>query len=343
MKTQFRILILLILITATLTDESAEEIKESSERHNNPASDVLDELDIAIQNKTLDVESDIRASLKKVESIIDSTFSSIDEMTLRNSWREGLAIDKDLKFEADVTFYALKTVYNYPCKSINFLFGIKNEMEVFKFNARRYLLCFLKFYNHEVKEFLSDVVVTGTINVLKSGASNPISTFFTNLLIIEGPLRLKEELFGALYKYVEENSELNKSFETLIEKIVELTFDNKLFHHELTEFKKFHSTALLFFFYDMVIVFLEDKEIYLSAYDFIQPDANLISNPDSMDPRYVTNKYSEILLQDLNRFKEIQKSYLTNTASTVYHRTYALYIDKNVKLLCNIIYKIEDC
>ena len=99
----------------------------------------------------------------------------------------------------------------------------------------------------------------------------------------------------------------------------------------------------IFFFYDMVIAFLEDRQIYLSAYDFIQPDASLISNPDSMDPRYVTDRYSEILLQDLNRFKEIQRSYQANPASTVYHKTYAKYIDKNVKLLCRIIYKTEDC
>lgn len=324
-------------------EESAAELKHAVEEHNNPASDAVDDIQIATQNKTLDMESDLRSSLKKVEKMIDMTFGSIDEATLRNSWREGLAVEKDLQFESDVTFYQLKTVYDYPCKSINFLFGIRSDFEVFTFNARRYLLCFLKLFHQEIKEYLSDLVVSGSINVLKSGHANPVSTFFTNLVIIEGPLKLKEELFGALYKYVEENTELNRSFEGLVQRLVQLTFDPKLFARELDHFKRFQATSLLFFFYDMVIAFLEDRQIYLSAYDFIQPDASLISNPDSMDPKFVTDRYSEILLQDLNRFKEIQRGYQTNPASTVYHKTYAKYIDKNVKLLCRIIYKTEDC
>lgn len=322
---------------------SAADIKKEVEDHNNPASEIIQEISDAANNKTFEIETEIRSSLKRAEKIIDMTFGSIDEMTLRNSWREGLAVDKDLQFEADLTFYKIKAVYDYPCKSINFLFGIRSDLEVFTFNARRYLLCFLKFFDQEIKEYLSDLVVTGAINVLKSGHANPISTFFTNLIIIEGPLRLKEELWGALYKYVEENAELNRSFESLIKNLINLCFNREQFAVELAHFQRYHSTSLLFFFYDMVIMFLEDKEIYLSAYDFIQPDSSLISNPESMDPQYVTNKYSEILLQDLNRFKEIQKSYQTNPASTVYHRTYAKYVDKNIKLLCRIIYRTEDC
>lgn len=338
-----RIFIFSLLLLGIKNEQTAEEIKTEVEEHNNPATELLKDLHISIQNKTLDIELEIRSSIKKVQAMVASTFSAIDEMTLRNSWREGLAVQKDLQFETDITFYKLKSVYDYPCKSINFLFGIKSDFEVFKFNANRYLLCFLKFYHHEIKELLTDVVVTGTINILKSGASNPISTFFTNILIIEGPLKLKEELFGALYKYVEENSELNRSFMSLIEQIILLNFDKKANHASIENFKKFHSTSLIFFFYDMIIIYLEDKEIYLSAYDFIQPDANLINNPDSMDPKYVTDKYSQILIQDLNRFKEIQKNYQTNTRSTVYHKTYAMYITKNIRLLCRIIYKVEDC
>lgn len=333
----------LVLASEDAPHGHPKDPKAEVEAHNNPASDALEDLNIAVQNKTLEMETDIRAALKKVEKIIDMTFDSIDEATLRNSWREGLAVEKDLQFEADVTFYKLKAVYDYPCKSINFLFGIKSDFEVFTFNARRYLLCFLKFFNQEIKEFLSDIVVEGSISILKSGHPNPISTFFTNLIVIEGPLKLKEELFGALYKYVEENAELNRSFESLVDKLVHLTFDKNQFAADLRRYKQLHSTSLVFFFYDMLIMFLEDREVYLSAYDFIQPDASLVSNPDSMDPLYVTNKYSEILVQDLQRFKEIQKSYRTNPASTVFHKTYAKYIDKNVRLLCHIIYQTEDC
>lgn len=328
---------------APATHGSAQEVRSAVEANNNPASGSLDELGVAVQNKTLEMETDLRAALKKVEKIIDMTFDSVDEATLRNAWREGLAVEKDLQFEADVTFYKLKTVYDYPCKSINFLFGIRSEFDVFAFNARRFPLCFLKFFSQEVKEFLSDLVVEGSINVLRSGRPNPVSTFFTNLIIIEGPLKLKEELFGALYKYVEENHELNRSFEALVQNLVRLAFDKTLFASELRAFRQRQSTALVFFFYDMLIMFLEDREVYLSAYDFIQPDASLVSNPQSMDPKYVTDRYSEILAQDLRRFKEIQAGYRTNPASTVYHRTYAKYIDKNVRLLCRIIYHTEDC
>lgn len=333
----------IVLANGNAGPNSPHNPREEVERHNNPASEALDDLDISVQNKTMEMESDIRAALKKVEKIIDLTFDSIDEQTLRNSWREGLAVEKDLQFESDVTFFKLKAVYDYPCKSINFLFGIKSDYEVFTFNARRYPLCFLKFFNQEIKEFLSDLVVEGSINILRSGHPNPISTFFTNLIVIEGPLKLKQELFGALYKYIEENPELNRSFETLIRQLIRLTFDKTHYSEVLRRFRQRHCTSFVFFFYDMIIMFLEDKEVYLSAYDFIQPDASLVSNPDSMDPKYVTDKYTEILAQDLRRFKEIQASYRSNPSSTVYHKTYSKYIDKNVRLLCHIIYQTEDC
>lgn len=348
MKAQFWVLLVLVCAAvggtrAPTAPAETQKVQAAVEANNNPASESLEELGVAVQNKRLEMETDMRAALKKVEKIIDMTFDSIDEATLRNAWREGLAVEKDLQFESDVTYYKLKAVYDYPCKSINFLFGIRSEFDVFAFNARRFPLCFLKFFSQEVKEFLSDLVIEGAINVLRSGRPNPVSTFFTNLVIIEGPLKLKEELFGALYKYVEENHELNRSFEALVQNLVRLAFDRQQFAAELRAFRQRQSTALVFFFYDMLIMFLEDREVYLSAYDFIQPDASLVSNPESMDPKYVTDRYSEILAQDLRRFKEIQASYRTNPASTVYHRTYAKYIDKNVRLLCRIIYHTEDC
>ena len=343
MKATPFLMITLFLLSIRSADKLAEEIKAKVERHNKPSSDLLDEMGISTQNSTLELESQLRSMLKRVEGVVDMTFSAIDEQTLRNAWREGLGVEKDLTFENDVTYYRLKDIYDFPCKSINFLFGIKNSFDIYSFNTRRYILCFLKFYDKPIKEYLSDIVVKGSINILKSGTSNPVSTFFTNLLIIEGPLKLKEELFGALYKYVEENMELNRSFEMVIDKLVKLTFDDKLYETEVSEFIEFHSTSIVFFFYEMIITYLENKQIYMSAYDFIQPDNNLMSNPASLDPKYVTDRYSEILLQDLNRFKEIRDTYQKKSSSTVYHQTYAGYVDKNIQLLCKIIYSIEDC
>ena len=117
-----------------------------------------------------------------------------------------------------------------PCKSIDFLFNIKSDIEVYEYNSKKYLLCFFKFYDLEIKEYLSDVILEGIVNILKSGYSNPVSTFFSNVLIIEGPLKLKNELFGAFYKYVNDTPELNDSFTNLIDILIKLTFDKK--HYE---------------------------------------------------------------------------------------------------------------
>lgn len=59
---------------------------------------------------------------------------------------------------------------------------------------------------------MSDIILEGINNTLKSGFSNPISTFFSNVLIIEGPLKLKNELFGVLYKYIDDTPELNDTY-----------------------------------------------------------------------------------------------------------------------------------
>ena len=194
-----------------------------------------------------------------------------------------------------------------------------------------------------IKEYLNDLVIDGTINIVKSGSSNPISTFFTNLLIIEGPIKLKNELFGALYKYIDEAPDPNASYKALIDILIKMTFDSNRYAEEAKAFKKLKSTSMIFFFYDTIISFMEDNDVYLSAYDFIQPESNMVTNLDSMNPKYVSDKYMDILEQDLQRFKQIKSNYKQTGASTIYHKTYAMYVDKNIKILCNYLFKKEDC
>ena len=305
--------------------------------------DLTQELNIVARNKTLELEDGLRAQLKKIEEIVETTYSAIDEQGLRNAWREGLGVDKDIDFEKDITFYQMKKSYENPCKSINFMFGVKSDFEVFQFNCDRFILCFLKFFDQMIKEFLSDIVLEGTINIVKSGSSNPISTFFTNLLIIEGPIKLKEELFAALYKYIDEAPEPNASYRALIDILVKLAFDHKAYEEEAKEFKKLRASSMIFFFYDTIITYMENNDVYLSAYDFIQPESNMVTNLDSMNPEYVSNHYMDILRQDLERFKQIRANYKKKTALTIYHKTYETYVDKNIKILCNYLDQQEDC
>lgn len=117
--------------------------------------------------------------------------SGIDTQSVRMAWREGRSVYRDLDFELDLNYYKLKEVIDNPCKTVNFLFNIKSDYEIYSFNSKKFLTCFLKFYDYEIKEYLSDIIVEGMVNILKSGYNNPISTFFSNVLIIEGPLKLK--------------------------------------------------------------------------------------------------------------------------------------------------------
>ncbi len=55
------------------------------------------------------------------------------------------------------------------------------------FNSKKYVLCFLKFNHLIIKDVLSDIIVEGVVNITKGGFGNPVSTFFANILIIEGP------------------------------------------------------------------------------------------------------------------------------------------------------------
>lgn len=137
----------------------------------------------------------------------------------------GQNLERHLDFETEVNFYRLKEIQDVPCKTIDFLFNIKSDFEVYSYNSKKYLQCFLKYNDVFVKEFLSDVIIEGLVNMLKSGHNSPVSTFFSNILIIEGPLRLKEELFAAFYYYVESNAEMNKMIASLINTIIALTFD----------------------------------------------------------------------------------------------------------------------
>lgn len=116
---------------------------------------------------------------------------------------------------------------DYPCQTVDFLFNIKSDFEIFDLNCRKYLLCFLRFNDELIKEFLSDLLLEGVVNILKSGYSNPISTFFSNILIIEGPLKLKQELFGSFYKYVDNSFELNYTMQKLVDLLIKVAFDKE--------------------------------------------------------------------------------------------------------------------
>ena len=63
-------------------------------------------------------------------------------------------IRRDLEFEKDVIFYEEREITTEPCKTINFLFDLKSDFRIFEYNAKKYLLCFMKFFDVEIKEFL---------------------------------------------------------------------------------------------------------------------------------------------------------------------------------------------
>ena len=109
----------------------------------------------------------------------------------------------------------------------------------------------------------------GLINIVKSGYNNSISTFFTNILIIEGPTKLKNELFAALYEYVDSTAVLNNVMSKLINILIGITFDKDEFKEQAEFFKKQKGTTLTFFFYDITIVYAQNNDIYLSSYDFV--------------------------------------------------------------------------
>ena len=332
---------LLFLITLIKHSYTKEEdtpddntpIKDPDAIDTSDIDDTIQTLEINVEEETIDLQNEMDAILDKIRNVVGMSFQSISQQTIIKNWREGLAIEKDLDFEELITHYQLKTVYDHPCKSINFLFAIKGDLEVYQFNAKRFMLCFLKYYDLEVKEILSDIIVEGGVNILKSGFSNPVSTFFSNLLIIEGPLKLKEELFAAIYKYVDTNSDYHAVFSELIELIIKVTFQKAKYKCDLDKFVKVRSTTLTFFFFDIISTYMKNNDVYLSAYDFIQPDANMVTNMKSMDPKYISDNFSMALESDLSKFKRIRDNYVENPASTIYHKAYAKYVEDNIAIL----------
>lgn len=336
--TLFLTIVLCIFGTFSSDDEVADTGVKKSKLQS-----TLDTLTENISNDEIDVAAELDSLLAKIKGTIDVSFASIDDQSVTKSWREGLAVDRDLDFERTITYYQLKSVYDYPCKSINFLFNIKGDFSAYEFNVKRFMLCFLKYYDLEIKEYLSDIVVEGGINVMKSGYVNPVSTFFSNVLIIEGPLKLKEELFAAVYKYVDTQPQYNGVFKELIENLIKLSFDKAKFEQELVKFIKIKSTTLLFFFYDIIITYLKDNDVYLSAYDYIQPDSTMVTNPKSMDPKDISENFRAALEKDLNKFKQLRDNFVERPSTTIYHKAYVKYISDNIKTLCRFFYSNEDC
>lgn len=335
-RSSLSIILIALVLHQTLSNDDKDGKKSELET-------TLDTLAENIQNDQVDIEDELNSLLNKIKGVINNSFEAISDQNVSKSWREGLAVDRDLDFERTITYYKLKSIYEFPCKSIDFLFNIKGDFGSYEFNVRRFLLCFLRYYDIDIKEYLSDIVVEGGINILKSGYTNPVSTFFSNVLIIEGPLKLKEELFAAIYKYVDTQPEYNSVFKELIDNLIKLSFDKVQFEKELAHFVKIKSTTLLFFFYDIIITYLKDNDVYLSAYDFIQPDASMVTNPQSMDPKYISENFKDALEKDLNKFKALRDNYAEGPSTTIYHRAYSKYIADNVSILCRFLYSKEDC
>lgn len=328
-------ILLLILLSFIKTDDEAQFDSKTLDS-------TMEDLKINIDNDELKLKNELKGTLDKVDKVVEMTFSAIDSHSIKTAWREGKSTDRDLEFEKDITFYKLKEILEFPCKSVNFLFEIKSDLEIFDFNAKRFLECFLRFNDEIVKEFLSDLIVEGIINILKSGYSNPISTFFSNLLIIEGPLKLKEELFGSFYKYVNETAELNDTFSGIIDIIIKKAFSDD-HEEEANNFIKSKSTTVAYFLYDIIIIYLDNNDVYLSAYDFIQPDSNMVNNFNSMDPVYISRTFKEALEKDLVKFKRLRDNYQDDGSSTIYHKAYHHYVTKNIQILCKYLYHTIDC
>lgn len=330
-----KMILSLLLLGAILAEEDEIQSKELE--------DSLKSISDGMSGNYFKLQTELKSKMKRIENMIDMTFSAISDESLRNSWREGVSVQRDVDFDAAVVFYKLKEINKFPCKNINFLFNIKTDLEVYTYNANRFMSCWLRFNNENIKALLSDVVVEGVVNILKSGYSNPISTFFSNILIVEGPQKLKDELFAVFNQYYEENEELSTAFSKFKDIVLKVSFDPELYKEEKENFILVYSTTMTFLLYDLMIVYMKDNSVYLSAYDFIQPEANLVSNPKSLDPKYLSENYMKILEEDLEKFKSIRDNYKVNPSSTIYHKSYHEYVNKNIQVLCRYLYKKEDC
>lgn len=129
----------------------------------------------------------------------------------------------------------------------------------------------------------------------------------------------------------------------LINTLIALTFDEKKNQPLAEKFLKEKSTTLAFFFYDLIIVYANNNDVYLSAYDFVQPDSTMINSPEAMNPVYISDNYKDALEKDLQKFKKIKDDYKVTGTSTIYHKAYQNYVDKNIKILCKFFYSQDSC
>ena len=371
-------------------NEAPEEFGEDMETEEQPEKNVksdelneaLEEIDENVGNKALQLTDEMNSTLKRIENIIDTGMAAIDDESIRKYWREGKEVERDIEFERDITFYEMRRVYDFPCKSVDFVFSVKDEYEEFSENVEQYPLCFLIYFDLEIKEFVLDLVLKGVESILSSGYTNPISTFFSNAIIIEGPLHVKQELFGAVYHYFNTSPVHTELFKEFFEMLKKLAFidDGKNDHNfvrpenllksdslkrkknvenvedheeevdlkesfteDLEDFSMRQATSLTFFLYDIVTNSMHNNDVYLSAYDFIQPDANLINEPDSMNPGYVNEHFKEVLEKELEKFKTVRDNTPKRAVQTIYHAAYNRYVDKSIKVLCQALYSTTDC
>ena len=390
----------LILFNAHIIKANAEEAKDPTEvqefdpdmeTHQDPEKhadltdldEALDEIDNKVHDKAFELEQELNSTLKRIENIVDTGMAAIDDETIRKYWREGKEIERDIQFERDVTFYENREIHDFPCKSVDFVFSVKEDFEEFEENVNKYPLCFMIYFDLEIKEYLIDLILKGVENILSSGYTNPVSTFFTNAIIIEGPLSLKREIFGAIYDYYNTSPVQTEVFKELFYMLKKMTFidDGKndenfvkpvnllkpdslerrkaephnheahfeelsvhdAFREELEDFAIRQATPLTFFIYDIITNTMHNNDVYLSAYDFIQPDVNLINEPESMNPGYVNANYKNVLKKELERFKEVKNVEKKKIHPTIYHLAYTQYVDKSIKVLCTALYGTPEC
>lgn len=113
----------------------------------------------------------------------------------------------------------------------------------------------MKYHDILVKEYLSDLILEGVEHILKSGHSSPVSTFFSNILIIEGPKRLKEELFAAFYEYIDSTADLSTVMSTLVNTLIFISFNEEESKEEKDKFLQEKATTVTLLLYEALIVF----------------------------------------------------------------------------------------
>ena len=69
----------------------------------------------------------------------------------------------------------------------------------------------------------------------------------------------------------------------------------------------------------------------------------MINSSDSMDPEYISKNFKQALEKDLQNFKKIKADYKVTGTSTIYHKAYKNYIEKNIKILCKFFYGKKEC